>query len=75
MHVRVFIDITRPLKRKMKKKTIKKKKKKNDHAERLRTFCFLCGVIDHAERFCHKLFEGIGDEMDRPFIPWLRATE
>lgn len=75
LRVRVLIDITKPLKRKM-------KMKKNGGEcfwiefkyERLPNFCFLCGIIGHTERFCFKHFEGVNEETERPYGPWLRAT-
>lgn len=59
MRIRVSLDITKPLKRKM-----KIKKADGDwfwadfKYERLPTFCFICRIIGHAEKFCPKLFEG-----------------
>lgn len=75
LRVRVLLDITKPLKRKM-----KIKKGSGDWLwvelkyERLPNFCFLCGIIGHTKRFCPKLFEGANEETERPYGSWLRAT-
>lgn len=58
--IRVELDITRPLKKKM-------KMKRDDEAwvvvefryERLPTFCFLCGIIGHSDKYCPKILRGI----------------
>lgn len=42
--------------------------------ERLPNFYFLCGVIGHADRFCHKLFEGADESTERPYGAWMRAS-
>lgn len=75
LRVRVLMDVTKPLRRKM-----KMKREGGDwfwiefKYERLPNFCFLCGVLGNTERFCHKLFEGANDETERPYGPWIRAT-
>lgn len=75
MRVRCKMDITKLLRRKM-----KIKKEGGDWIwiefkyERLPHFCFLCGVIGHTERFCHKMFDGVNDETERPFGNWIRAS-
>ncbi|XP_074329726.1 uncharacterized protein LOC141667192 [Apium graveolens] len=73
--VRVRIDINKPLRRKMK---LKKKggdwfwvNFKYEHAP---TFCFICGIIGHSERFCPKLFQQEEDIVERPYGAWLRAA-
>lgn len=75
LRVRVLLDITKPLRRKL-------KMKKEGGSwfwvefkyERLPNFCFLCGLIGHTEHFCHLLFEGANEENERPYGSWLRAT-
>lgn len=75
MRIRVQMDITKPLRRKL------KMKKEGGEPflvefkyERLLNFCFLCGVIGHTERFCHLLFEGGEEETVRPYGSWIRAS-
>lgn len=75
LRIRVLVDITKPLRRKM-----KMKKQGGDWSwvdfkyERLPNFCFLYGIIGHTERFCHLLFEGVDEGIERPYDSWLRAT-
>lgn len=73
--VRVSIDITKPLMRKMKiKKAGGNWSWIEFKYERLPTFCFTCGLLGHGERFCPKLFEGLDSEAEKPYGPWLRAS-
>ncbi|XP_031092172.1 uncharacterized protein LOC115996873 [Ipomoea triloba] len=72
--VRVAIDITKPLKKQM------KLKRENGtwafidfRYERLPTFCFLCGVIGHGDRFCSKILHGVDLKAEKPYGAWLRA--
>lgn len=75
LRIRVLIDITKPLRRRM-----KMRKNGGDcfwidfKYEKLPNFCFLCGLIGHTDRFCHKLFEGVNEDTERPYGSWLRAT-
>lgn len=75
LRIRVLLDISKPLRRKM-----KMKKQGGDwfwvefKYERLPNFCFICGIIGHTERFCHRLFEGADEETERPYGAWLRAS-
>nr|GMD27056.1 uncharacterized protein LOC109174453 [Ipomoea batatas] len=74
--VRVAADVGKPLKTKM-------KLKRDNGAwsfvefryERLPTFCFLCGILGHGEKFCHKVFRGSGADTEKPYGPWLRAGQ
>ena len=76
MRIRVALDIRKPVERKM------KKKKKvggewswlNFRYERFPLFCFLCGVIEHANTFCEKRFDNYQKGMVMPYGTWLRAT-
>lgn len=42
--------------------------------EKLPNFCFLCGIIGHTERYCHRMFEGATDETERLLGTWLKET-
>lgn len=73
--VRVRINIEVPLRRKMK---LKRKEGewvwvtfKYEHAP---TFCFICGIIGHSERFCPKLVQQVGDVTERMYGTWMRAA-
>lgn len=69
--VRVAIDVAKPLKKQM-----KLKKDNGDWAfidfkyERLPTFCFLCGVIGHGDKFCPK---DVDVTAGKPYGAWMRA--
>lgn len=71
---RVALDVTKPLKRRM--------KMKRDGGEwvwvefkykHLLTFCFLCGIIGHTEKFCAMMYEGRDPNLEKPYGSWLRA--
>ncbi|XP_031091105.1 uncharacterized protein LOC115996104 [Ipomoea triloba] len=74
MHVRVEIDVGKPLKRKMK---LKKQGGEwfwlDFKYERLPSFCFLCGLLGHTDRFCSRNFEEGGVVGEKPYGVWLRA--
>lgn len=73
--IRVRIDTTKPLKRRMKLRRAGGEWVWVDFKyERLPTFCFICGMLGHADRFCPKLFEGVSMESDKPYGGWMRAT-
>lgn len=74
MRIRVQLDITKPVRRRLKMKKAGGEPFWVDFKyEQLANFCFLCGVIGHTEKFFHLLFEGANEETDRPFGSWLRA--
>lgn len=58
MRIRVSLNLNKPLKRRMKIKMAG-----NDwfwvnfKYENVPSFCFICGIIGHSERFCGQLFE------------------
>lgn len=37
------------------------------------TFCFICGVIGHSDKFYEKLFDTPMELIQRPYGPWIRA--
>lgn len=74
MRIRVSIDLRMPLKRRMKiKMTGDDWYWVNLKYENVPTFCFICGIIGHSDRFCSKLFEVAGDDIAKPFGSWMRA--
>lgn len=74
MRVRTCIDVTKPLKFKM-----KLKKPGGEwfwvslRYERLPSFCFHCGIIGHADTFCLEAFDNPLPSAEKPFGSWLRA--
>lgn len=74
IRIRVRMDITRPLKRRMK---IKREGGEwswiNFKYERLGTFCFVCGTLGHMERDCNIVYANPGREIERAYGTWLRA--
>ncbi|KAM6554291.1 hypothetical protein CsatB_015053 [Cannabis sativa] len=75
LRVRATIDIEKPLKRRMK---LSKESGEwlwaNFKYEHLPTFCFVCGIIGHAERLCPKRFEQTIAETAKPYGIGLRAV-
>lgn len=37
------------------------------------TFCFICGLLGHAEKFCSKIFETLLEEIVKPYDQWMKA--
>lgn len=75
IRIRVAIDVTKPIRRKM------KLKKPGGEVfwvefkyERLPTFCFVCGILGHGEKFCPKQFEEGEEAPNKLFGAWLRAA-
>lgn len=74
MRVRVRVDVTQPLKRRM-----KLKREGGDwffaefKYERLPTFCFVCGRLGHSERFCALQMELPREGHVSGYGVWLRA--
>lgn len=74
--IRVRLDLSKPIKESM---TLKKEKTKEAMGisftyERIPTFCFLCGIIGHGERFCPLLVSVNGALIPRKFGPHLRDS-
>lgn len=74
MRVRVAIDLFTPLKRRMK---IRKSGAEWHWIvfkyENVPTFCFICGLMGHSEKYCSKLFEVPEKEIVKPYGSWMRA--
>ncbi|KAL8104293.1 hypothetical protein AgCh_028496 [Apium graveolens] len=74
LRVRVTIDLNMPLKRRMK---LRKSQSEwcwvNFRYEGVPTFCFICGMIGHGEKFCEKIFDTPLEEIEKPYGVWMRA--
>ncbi|XP_074336834.1 uncharacterized protein At4g02000-like [Apium graveolens] len=74
MRVRVSINLNSPLKRCMK---IKMSREEwfwvNFKYENVPTFCFICGMVGHSEKFCSKLFELTEKKVVKPYGSFMRA--
>uniref|UniRef100_A0A803NUS5 Reverse transcriptase domain-containing protein n=1 Tax=Cannabis sativa TaxID=3483 RepID=A0A803NUS5_CANSA len=75
LRVRVTLDIRKPLRRRM--------KLTRDNGswfwahfkyERVPTFCFICGLIGHSERFCRHLFQQPIEQIVKPYGEFMRAV-
>lgn len=75
LRVRVSFQIDKPLKIKMK---LEKANGLSCHVhfryEDLPTFCFICGLLGHSERFCHSLFTTPKDQIVKPYGLFLKAA-
>ncbi|XP_060960746.1 uncharacterized protein LOC133031286 [Cannabis sativa] len=74
LRVRTTVDIEKPLKRRM--KLCKENGDwiwANFKYEHLPTFCFVCGIIGHADRFSPKRFDQPMDQLVKPYGAALRA--
>lgn len=40
--------------------------------ENLPTFCFICGMVGHSDKFCEKLFDTMDGNIEEPFGAWMR---
>ncbi|KAM6586585.1 uncharacterized protein LOC115717479 [Cannabis sativa] len=74
MRIRVTIDLAKPLKRRMRiRKTGEEWIWITFKYENIPTFCFICGILGHSERFCPKLFETPKHEITKPYGDWMKA--
>lgn len=72
--VRVSIPLDAPLKRRMKlRKSATEWCWVTFKYEAVPMFCFICGLIGHSDKFCAKLFEAQGEEIEKPYGSWMRA--
>lgn len=37
------------------------------------TFCFICGLIGHSEKYCEKIFDTSVGEIEKPCGSWMKA--
>lgn len=72
--VRVTIDLTKPLKRRMKLRNSQENWCwVNFRYKGILTFCFICGMIGHGEKFCDKIFEVPIEQIEKPYGAWMKA--
>lgn len=74
MRIRVKLNLAKPLKRRMKIKMAGDEWFwANFKYENVPSFCFMCGIIGHTEKFCGQLFEKPENEIVKPYRAWMRA--
>ncbi|KAK1363579.1 hypothetical protein POM88_039140 [Heracleum sosnowskyi] len=74
LRIRVTLSLLIPVKRRMKlKKSGNEWCWVNFQYESIPTFCFICGIIGHGEKFCDKIFDTPIENIEKPYGPWLRA--
>ncbi|KAM6543154.1 hypothetical protein CsatB_007601 [Cannabis sativa] len=74
LRVRVTLDIRKALRRRI-------KLTRDDGSwfwvhfkyERVPTFCFICGLIGHSDRFCSRLFQQPIDQIVKPYGDFMKA--
>lgn len=72
--VRVTIDLSKPLKRRMKVRKIGDEWFWiNFKYENVPTFCFICGLLGHSDRYCGRLFDTPKIEIIKPYGIWKKA--
>ncbi|KAM6583826.1 hypothetical protein CsatB_010828 [Cannabis sativa] len=75
LRVRTTINVEKPLKKKM---TLERKNGQTCTVqfkyEDLPTFCFICGVLGHSERFCDRLFDTPAELIKKMFDLSLKAA-
>lgn len=74
MRIRVSLNLAKPLKRRMKiKMTGNDWFWVNFKYENVPSFCFICGIIGHSDKYCGQLFEKPEQEIVKPYGTWMRA--
>lgn len=72
--IRVSIPLDQSIKGRMKlRKSEKEWSWVNFKYEVIPTFCFICGIIGHGERFCARIFDTPIENIEKPYGPWIRA--
>lgn len=68
------LPLDKPLKRRMK---LKKSEESwcwvNFKYEDVPTFCFICGMMRHNEKFCHRIFDMPIEQIEKPYGIWMKA--
>lgn len=76
MQIRVEVDVNKPLKR---RKSIKMKECSSATVsfkyEHLRSFCFICGRLDHTESRCERLYDNGSGAIEKGWGPELKALD
>lgn len=73
-HVRVKMNLSIPLKRRMKlRKSGEEWVWISFKYENVPTFCFICGILGHSDKFCSRLFDTPEAEIVKPYGAWMRA--
>lgn len=74
MRIRVLLNLVTPLKRRMKIKiTGNEWSWVSFKYENVPSFCFICGIVGHSEKFCGQLFEKTENKIVKPYGAWMRA--
>lgn len=45
----------------------------NFRYESVPTFCYICGMIGHGEKFCEMIFDIPLDQIEKPYGAWMKA--
>ncbi|XP_060969447.1 uncharacterized protein At4g02000-like [Cannabis sativa] len=74
LRMRITLNIEKPLRRRMK---ITKEDGNwfwiNFKYERSPTFCFICGIIGHSDKFCPRIFHQPIDQIEKPYGEFMKA--
>lgn len=72
--MRVTLDLNKPLKRRMKiRKTCNEWIWIAFKYENVSTFCLICEILGHSEKYCSQLFEKPENEIVKSYGIWMRA--
>lgn len=73
MCARVIINVTKPLKKRMKvRKACDKWFQIIFKYKKVHTFCFIFGLLGHSDKFCSQLFVTKKEEIVSPYGDWMR---